>query len=398
MKRCLLLLPALLLVAAADPAVERAARKEKVKLVGVWVQVPDVPGASPADLVDLGLMVHEITPQKITVTHVTFRDRKPATKTIGDGAYALDPTKDPRTVDLTIGGKVVPGIYQLGGDELSIATPTAEGGERPQKLVKSKDTRVMVLRRSPQKTLKDFVDSWEKLSQKTAENVTQGGLPKSRMAKPVDAAAKSLVIDIIRGAEPIVRAPGLEADSALKDLRPYLKKQHDDLVKSKPASIAVAFRASSNVDVSAVHEAAQAARVEGFSDVFLQVMRSSGDQGRLALVFPDWHRPIEDIIIRANREVGGDDAEALALDIKSGASVVRVENAESFEKQLKEQRDKAETLNKDSVRIRPNGRVSVAGLVQLMDSCLAAGFTRVSVGPLLELDSAPVVKASAPST
>ena len=139
MNRCLLLLPALLLVAAADPAVERAARKERAKLLGTWMMVP--PSYLKPDEVLLGgIVIFEITADKINVSLLRLKDKKMVREAQDTLTFTLDPTQTPKTIDLTPSagdnkGKVQPCIYELNGDELKLRMPIARNKEdaRPTK-------------------------------------------------------------------------------------------------------------------------------------------------------------------------------------------------------------------------------------------------------------------------
>jgi uncharacterized protein (TIGR03067 family) len=71
----------------------------------------------------------------------------------GDGQlvfrYELDPSRNPKQIDLTAGDKQIPGIYKLDGDTLTICLtlPDDDGnlGERPKRFSAGKGERTGLL-------------------------------------------------------------------------------------------------------------------------------------------------------------------------------------------------------------------------------------------------------------
>lgn len=211
-------------------------------------------------------------------------------------------------------------------------------------------------------------------------------MPTARMARPIDAQVKDVLILDPAGAGTF-RAAGQTLDSSAK-LQQFLKDQ--------PVKTAVALRVDKGAPVASLYEAARLARMEGFASVFLQVLRKPGEEGRLELFLPDWHRPVEDVTVLAAAPVG-EGSDLGPLSIKAGPNPAPVENLATLEKALAEQRGKEETLDKASVRIRPERNLTAGALVAVMDSGLASGFTRVTVGPLLDKEETKTAKLAAPS-
>jgi len=129
-----------LLVAADTP--DEAVKKEKEKFKGVWVVQSFEAGGKSLD--QLKGMTYEFDGDKLVLKH-------PKQKEAVVGSYKLDPTKDPKELDLITpradGAKsTTRSIYILDGDELkiccgaNIVTTDSKGkmtektGERPKKM------------------------------------------------------------------------------------------------------------------------------------------------------------------------------------------------------------------------------------------------------------------------
>ena len=110
---------------AAEPAQD--AKQELDKLQGEWTLVStEVRGKKRPDT--------ENAVSKLTISEnqwvVTYRDfRSNARATI-----EIDPSKDPKTIDLTLRGEELParGIYKLEGDTLTVCRNATVGGARPK--------------------------------------------------------------------------------------------------------------------------------------------------------------------------------------------------------------------------------------------------------------------------
>jgi uncharacterized protein (TIGR03067 family) len=104
----------------ADPA-----QQEKTKLQGLWTVVKAKQNGEPADrLIDATL----------TIAGDRFISDAGG-KVLGKGTWKVDPTKDPKTIDVQYSegsekGKVAKGIYQLNGSTWIILF-SAPGLERP---------------------------------------------------------------------------------------------------------------------------------------------------------------------------------------------------------------------------------------------------------------------------
>src|SRR5271166_1993037 len=97
----------------AAPAPPEKEKKDEEKLQGTWVVVSAVNGGRPEgdDVTSAKLEFQGDT----VIVHDPRRDEKAKIK--------LDPTKKPKTIDITpeeagAPGKVILGIYELNGDEL----------------------------------------------------------------------------------------------------------------------------------------------------------------------------------------------------------------------------------------------------------------------------------------
>jgi uncharacterized protein (TIGR03067 family) len=116
---------------AAGDAKDEAIKKERKKFEGTWQVV-----ALEAD----GFKVGEANAKKITVLNAA--DGKWAIeeegKVVARGTSVIDPTKKPKTVDLTVTegedkGKTVLGIYEFSGDDTRKVCLATAGKERPTK-------------------------------------------------------------------------------------------------------------------------------------------------------------------------------------------------------------------------------------------------------------------------
>jgi uncharacterized protein (TIGR03067 family) len=127
-----LALAAVLLCLAADTAKD-AAKKDQEKLQGNWVLVSGERDGEqfPEDVVKS--LKRTMKDNAFTV----FRDDQ----TLAEGAFTLDPSKKPKTIDLQLkgGDKPVHGIYELDGDTFRICY-SAPGEQRPTELATKADS------------------------------------------------------------------------------------------------------------------------------------------------------------------------------------------------------------------------------------------------------------------
>lgn len=138
MKTRVLLVMAVSLLIAADATED--VKKEKEKLKGTWslvaVQVPKgEKGPTPKEIKEMKMIFGEdqMTPK--------FGDKedKPA-------SYKIDPSKNPKEIDMMPGDRMVKGIYLLAGDTLKLCL--AQKGDRPKQFKADKEeTILMTLKR-----------------------------------------------------------------------------------------------------------------------------------------------------------------------------------------------------------------------------------------------------------
>jgi uncharacterized protein (TIGR03067 family) len=133
-------------VVNAEPPKIDAAKADVAKLQGTWqmTALTDEMGAAPAK--ELSEWTFEFNGDK--VTNSQSKDRKGRSLT-----YALDPSKEPKTIDMSDGGLVIEGIYRVDGDDLTIClvTGSRNGKTAPRppqfKADKSKKYSLFVLKR-----------------------------------------------------------------------------------------------------------------------------------------------------------------------------------------------------------------------------------------------------------
>ena len=133
---CLLLIAAFV---AFPPAGDDAVKAAKDKLKGTWLATEVTKGGQKSDA-------------KIRIEF----DGDKVKASVGDeeglvGTYAIDPTKSPTTLDVTIehdGNKVtIAALYELKGDDLRICHALALDGPRPAAIESTADTSLAVLKR-----------------------------------------------------------------------------------------------------------------------------------------------------------------------------------------------------------------------------------------------------------
>src|SRR6185295_2474561 len=78
---------------------------------------------------------------------------------------------------------------------------------------------------------------------------------------------------------------------------------------------------------------------------------------------------------------GVNDGKIAALIVKSRSGETAVPNLDALQRYLKQKRTEAETLNKDSVRIIAESKLTIGPLVEVMDTCLASGFGTAIFAP-----------------
>jgi uncharacterized protein (TIGR03067 family) len=115
------------------------AKQELDKLQGEWTLVSSEVGGKKRPDTENAL-------SKLTISEnqwvVTYRD-SPST---ARATIEIDPSKDPKTIDLTFRGEKEParGIYKLEGDTLTVCYGTV-GGERPKEFKTTQETGVLVV-------------------------------------------------------------------------------------------------------------------------------------------------------------------------------------------------------------------------------------------------------------
>jgi uncharacterized protein (TIGR03067 family) len=90
-------------------------------------------------------------PEKFKSMVYVFMDGKATIKVDGkavvEGKYKLDPSKDPKHIDLKLGDEDGPGIYKLDGNKLTICAPAfAAKAKRPKEFKAPKDSRLMLMK------------------------------------------------------------------------------------------------------------------------------------------------------------------------------------------------------------------------------------------------------------
>jgi uncharacterized protein (TIGR03067 family) len=123
----LVLVLAAVLLVTADAPKEDATRKEMEKLAGTWVLVSgeDDGKKLSAEAIKNARLTFAGDRHTVTVGETTFK-----------GTHKLDPTKRPRTIDITdtegpFKGKTVLGVYELDGDQFRICY-APPGKDRPR--------------------------------------------------------------------------------------------------------------------------------------------------------------------------------------------------------------------------------------------------------------------------
>jgi uncharacterized protein (TIGR03067 family) len=387
MKRPVLLLAALLLV-AADPPREEAIKKEREKLRGSWVDVTDSTRMIPVPA-DKGLAIQDFTSDKISTRLWVKEGGKIVTKDVNEMSFTLDPTKNPKTIDFTLikgpgKGKTYRGIYQFDGDDLKLCFPADPDGARPAKLEKTKQTQLLQLRRYSPESVKKQIDFWEKTLDKLLERIQP---PISRMAKPIDPKAADILY-LSLNEQSWVEIGGGETLKTQSELRYFLKEQFAAKVRELgPGKVktVVVLRPDKNAEVLPLYQVAQHSLAQGFPKVFVQVLRTPAEEGRLELVLPHWRRPesFADVLVlvKCIRNGTVKDGAISALIVQIGQEEMALPSVEKLEQHLKQKREKGDLVNKDSVQIVAESKLLIGPLIEVMDACLASGFPSVTVGP-----------------
>jgi uncharacterized protein (TIGR03067 family) len=119
---------ALLLVAADDP--KDAVKKEYDKFEGTWKMESFTMDGKPAP-------IETFAEFRMTLKGENFTTVMPEEKT--NGTYKVDPSKSPKTIDITFtggqrDGQTMLGVYKLDGDTYTVCLPAGGGKERPTEL------------------------------------------------------------------------------------------------------------------------------------------------------------------------------------------------------------------------------------------------------------------------
>jgi uncharacterized protein (TIGR03067 family) len=120
---------ALLMVAADDP--KDAVKKEYDKFEGTWKMESFTIDGKPAP-------IETFADFRMTLKGENFSTVTAQEKT--NGTYKVDPSKAPKTIDITftggqLDGLTMLGVYELDGDTYTVCLPTGRFNERPKELV-----------------------------------------------------------------------------------------------------------------------------------------------------------------------------------------------------------------------------------------------------------------------
>ncbi|OAI47583.1 hypothetical protein AYO44_01515 [Planctomycetaceae bacterium SCGC AG-212-F19] len=216
-------------------------------------------------------------------------------------------------------------------------------------------------------------------------------LPMAREGKPIDPKATDILV-LTLNHESVIAVPGRnEPLSTFAELQDYLKEQFATRQKQAGAGqvkTALVVRADTKAEVMALYHVAQLGAAVGFPRVFVQVLRTPKDEGRLELVVPHWRRPesFADITLLAKTIFDGvNDGNLAALIVQTDSGETAIANAEALEPYLKKQRTEGKVANPDCVRIAAEGKLHVGQLIAVLDVCLRSGFPSVTLAAPPEL-------------
>jgi RNA polymerase sigma factor (sigma-70 family) len=146
------------------------ARDEQAKLQGTWVAVSAERGGQKAPAAQIKSFTVVIKGDRITFNPDT--ENRVST-------FELDPSKDPKEIDLTPQdgprkGRTSPGIYSLEGDVLKLCSDNGDGQDRPRAFATQEGTNlfVLILKRAAEELTKEDLtpptsrearDDWDKL-------------------------------------------------------------------------------------------------------------------------------------------------------------------------------------------------------------------------------------------
>jgi uncharacterized protein (TIGR03067 family) len=119
---------ALLMVAADDP--KDAVKKEYDKFEGTWKMESFTVDGKPTP-------IETFAEFRMTLKGENFTTVTAEGKT--NGTYKIDPSKSPKTIDITftggqLDGLTMLGVYELDGDTYKVCLPAGGGKERPKEL------------------------------------------------------------------------------------------------------------------------------------------------------------------------------------------------------------------------------------------------------------------------
>ncbi len=139
MRICTALVPLALLLVAAD-AKEDAIKKEKAALKGKWqvVTLEDSDGKTPEE---------ETRKMRASITDSVISTKQG--KDDSQGEYTIDPTKNPKEIDIKLldgpeKGKWVKGLYRIDGDTLVICSADP-GEDRPKEFKVAKGSNSVLI-------------------------------------------------------------------------------------------------------------------------------------------------------------------------------------------------------------------------------------------------------------
>jgi uncharacterized protein (TIGR03067 family) len=141
----LLTLPAVALAAAGPGPADDPAKKDLANLEGSWSVVRGEEDGQPCSAYLVEHLKLEFQGGRLT-----FKDIAPLTDKASRLAVTLDPTTDPRCIDLTVEvgslkGDVFEGAYKLTGDELTLCLHLGKGNRPVEFTTKDGSNRVLLV-------------------------------------------------------------------------------------------------------------------------------------------------------------------------------------------------------------------------------------------------------------
>jgi biopolymer transport protein ExbD len=174
------------------------------------------------------------------------------------------------------------------------------------------------------------------------------------------------------------------------EIKEYLSKEYADAKNAAKANgddevkTIVIIRASKDADFPPVFKILQAAKAAGFKRwQFRAIAGANQDKAKPVAQEPGKAPVVFKVLVRAGRD-GKNEGGIGSIVVQSSEAEISIRNVEALEKYLTVMRK--DLANQEDINIVAEGKLKYAAVIEVMDACLRAGFTKVGFLPPPDMD------------